>query len=566
MLDATDASSDPMGPLLFVFAAALLLTAPLALWVLARYRRAVARAMGIGGPPGGSGDTAHPVEPAAAARSEPPPRLADGLHPLEADAPGRLLVRRARRSVRGTALAVAGAGFAYAAAAGLLVVAAQGAELLPLRTLVVVLVHAWPVVPGLLVVTGAGRVAWLVAPLAYVLLLAAVAGSFLPQAVALWGIFAGPPTLALVALSARSLRAVGPLLFLITAGALGGALLSLDAALWALQSGFPGARLLARGAAIAAFAGGLLVGLLGLRALARGWVRRRLSDQLLLLAAWWLVFTFWLGLFLRSLGGAGGATALSAFAAFALVLALLLALRRREATRHSARPLLLLRVFGSRSRSERLFVEVARWWRHLGPVRLVAAPDLASATFEPDELLSFLAGRLGDRFVDAPADLERRLAGFRDVPDPDGRYRVEKLYCRDHTWRQAVARLVERSDVVLVDLRGYTAANLGVREELSCLVETVPAGRIVLLEDDSTDEPAARAALAAAWAACSRHSPNFAAAYPVTLHLGRQGVRALLAALCDAAALAHPGAAPNPAASTTTPGPTQDGHPSAGGR
>jgi hypothetical protein len=158
--------------------------------------------------------------------------------------------------------------------------------------------------------------------------------------------------------------------------------------------------------------------------------------------------------------------------------------------------LLLLRSFGFRRRSERFFDLLGARWRYAGPIQLIAASDLAARSIDPDEFLDFLSGRLRHRFIIEPGDLERRFAEVDNRPDPDGRYRVNEFFCGNDAWRPAVTRLMAESDLVAMDLRGFSAANQGCLFELQSLIDTVPVARVVLLTDKSTDAPFPRRVLA----------------------------------------------------------------------
>ena len=70
--------------------------------------------------------------------------------------------------------------------------------------------------------------------------------------------------------------------------------------------------------------------------------------------------------------------------------------------------------------------------------------------------------------------------------DPDGRYRVNELFCGNDGWRPAVTRLMAESDLVAMDLRGFSAGNQGCLFELQSLIDIVPVARVVLLTDGST--------------------------------------------------------------------------------
>jgi hypothetical protein len=87
---------------------------------------------------------------------------------------------------------------------------------------------------------------------------------------------------------------------------------------------------------------------------------------------------------------------------------------------------------------------------------MIGGPDLAVVNVEPDEFLRFVSGDLGEMFIDTPAGLQGRVETLRVRPDPDGRHRVDELFCYDDTWRLTVVALLERSHAVLMDLRGVS--------------------------------------------------------------------------------------------------------------
>ncbi|HYE97147.1 MAG TPA: hypothetical protein VD962_13150 [Rubricoccaceae bacterium] len=549
---STPTLSNPVGALLLLLVAASVLTPPLSLLILLLYRRAVASAMRQ------QGGGAVPEEPRTLPAddrggSAPPLRLSEGAQPpdLHAWPAAHTLYRRLRRAPWWAALAFGCAGLAHAATAATLYLYAGAFGDDPRRVAVVELIFAWPVVLTVVLVAVSSRRWKVTGPLLYAVLLVAVSGSYVDRALEAVLVYVGPPTLILLALSARRLRAAGPLVFVMTAAVLAGAQFALEATYWVLATGTVQVVWGARAIGLFVFLGVGALGVLAVRHIAAQYGRRRVSDQLLLVGTWWLVFTAWEG-FLFRFPPAGSALVAPALGAFVVVLVIALRPLRRASAQAHPRRLLLLRVFGSRGRSERLFREVGLHWRYVGPVRLIGAPDLATEMLEPDELLAFLGGRLRRLFLATPDDLDRRFAALSDVPDPDGRYRVEDLFCYDDTWRATVARLVHESDAVLMDLRGFRVENRGVAHELAYLLETIPAGRVVLVEDATTDAAAVRSALAEAWAGMSPTSPNYAGADALALvPLGRQGardVRRLLAHLCRAAT------SPAPPALGTRPG------------
>jgi hypothetical protein len=77
-------------------------------------------------------------------------------------------------------------------------------------------------------------------------------------------------------------------------------------------------------------------------------------------------------------------------------------------------------------------------------------------------------------------------------------YRHVRALCHRDTWLMAVGEFTRRAELVLMDLRGLQARNLGCRQEIEFLFDSVPAQRIVFLVDDRDPE-----ALDALLAACS---------------------------------------------------------------
>ena len=155
--------------------------------------------------------------------------------------------------------------------------------------------------------------------------------------------------------------------------------------------------------------------------------------------------------------------------------------------RPERRTLLLLRVFSDASRTERLFDRVAVRWRWLGPVTMIAAPDVVARTVDPGDFLEFATGRLQKRFVKSAGDLESRLQHLDAEPDPDERFRVNELCCQADTWRAAVVELMDRADAVLMDLREFSSKRAGCAFELQQLGQRLEKGRLVLAVDDTTD-------------------------------------------------------------------------------
>lgn len=229
------------------------------------------------------------------------------------------------------------------------------------------------------------------------------------------------------------------------------------------------------------------------RRLARAYRGKGFSDLAYLFGVYWLVILF--ASAIAALDRAGLAALVQIAAWLCLPLAWVGA-RGWLAPPANPPTLLVLRVFQHDAQVERLFDLVVERWRLSGNTLLIAGTDLISRTLDPDELFAFLDRRLPERFVASEAELPQRLAALDLAPDPDGRYRVNELFCFDATWQAALGGLVGKADVVLMDLRGFQPGNLGCRYELGLLARAAQSLRVVLLYDRDTALDAARAAVA----------------------------------------------------------------------
>ncbi|MBL8481774.1 MAG: hypothetical protein JNJ60_06235 [Rhodocyclaceae bacterium] len=232
------------------------------------------------------------------------------------------------------------------------------------------------------------------------------------------------------------------------------------------------------------------------------------NDQSMVIDTIWLFQALMLCQEMAMERGAVALAGLCVFVAAKLVVLLGMRPAVRAARERASARLLLLRTFRRQRSSERLFDLLGTRWRYAGPITLIAAPDLASSTLDPDEFLDFLAGRLGQRFIIDPDALPRRLQAVDASVDADGRYRVTELYCGSDSWQHAVRALMAQSDMVAMDLRGFNRNNQGCLFEVGTLLDLVPAGRIAFLIDATTDEAFLRQALASHMQQVHAHSPN----------------------------------------------------------
>ncbi len=504
----TTPAVDFFGLFIAALAATVLVTPVLSAVVLWQYRRAVASSMRATAP-GHSAAVMPPPVPARPDTNVPVPSVVvlESVGKRMEGADETEGWRRTRDRMRTTAAVYAGAAVAYGLVLAAVWVHLAGAS--PgLRGFVgLAALFTWLLVPTVLTVLAAARRTQLLAGAAYVaLVLLTTAGTGIApiETLSLMATNILPAGIGLLALSTRNLRAVGPFLAVPVLLLIGGLLYSPWPAYHLMVAG------LSLGAALAVGAlGAVLLGLLGFAHLAWSALRyadKRASDQMLQISQWWFFLTVVQSMLLVPAGLAAGAAAWLAYVAFRLVLATGMRLTRPEP--NPPLRLLLLRTFGAQQRSEALLRRLGAHWRHLGTVQMIAGTDLAAAALEPHEFFDRLRGRLARQFIGDTEELRRRLAQLDERPDPDGRYRVNELFCHDNTWREALRELVRRSDCVLLDLRGFTCEHTGVIYEITQLVELVPLDRVVVLVDDATDDTFVRTTLAEAGRNLGPNSPN----------------------------------------------------------
>ncbi len=238
------------------------------------------------------------------------------------------------------------------------------------------------------------------------------------------------------------------------------------------------------------------------KAYRRGW----LSDQSLLLDALWLLFASFYGMWLMHGRVVWLATAPIAFLVYRFVLEGIARIHHSKTSTGSG--LIFLRVFSLGRRSDTLLNTVAGYWRHIGSIQMITGPDVARSTVQPHQFLDFLSAKLTIHFINDHNSLARRLAENEHMPDPDNRYRINNFFCHEDSWQPALLALVKEGDIVLMDLRSFSASNVGCIHELRVLVREVPMDRCVLVVDDTTDEVFFEKTLATALEALPPDAPN----------------------------------------------------------
>ena len=471
------------GKLLAVYLLATLLAAGAGAWLVQRYRAALPLLMRA---PQGAAATS--VATPAIASATPPPSLLPTLAQWQR-AEWRLIL-----ALLALSLLIA---LTHGAITHWLYV--DGPWSWP-RLLLFAALLAWPALPAIALLRRWSRLrliaallAWYAAAWALAMLRSTEAQSGL--LVAGWLAFEMlPPSLALLLLTTRQTRAAAPWLWPPIALLCGAAILGLDLLAWLVEHHATALRPL--WGLVSPLWAMLLLPLVVValawwpvgrfaRWLARAYAARRISELMVVFTAAWV-----LNLGFDALSS--GPWALLPL--FWIALALAVAQRRQRNVGAADVPtLLVLRVFHQDANVGALFDDVIERWRVVGQTVLIAGTDVVGQTLDAADLFDFLDHRLAARFVRSAEDVPQRLAAFDWQPDAERRWRVNECYCHDSAWQAALAALVQRADVVLMDLRGFQAHNAGCRFELGTLATEPRLQRAIVLTDPSTDLGVAKA-------------------------------------------------------------------------
>ncbi len=363
------------------------------------------------------------------------------------------------------------------------------------------LVFAIPIVPTVALVLSTRvwvRCLWVLGALVAAIILAG------EQAGLIWDIFKLYillPAIIFLIFNMRYWRAAAPLIMVLASGAAFGWMCIFSA----------GQQLVGNSSLIWLFRfAGLALGLWGafklVKKISQYYQFKKSSEQMLFIDIWWGLFTLMESSINMVKVGPVALFTLFAFVAYWRVSRMrLVGLQTEEPP--TAR-LLLLRVFGHQYRVERLLDELTLRWRTMGTVELIAGRDLAFKKLGPSELYMFLTGVLSRAFIKDSAHLKQRLLSRDLRQDPDGCYRVSQYFCHRDTWQKTLDALVDESDAVLMDLRGFNEQRRGCQYEINKLAQRLGEKTIVLLTDSTTDVALAESILIASVPAERKHLLN----------------------------------------------------------
>jgi Putative peptidoglycan binding domain len=180
-----------------------------------------------------------------------------------------------------------------------------------------------------------------------------------------------------------------------------------------------------------------------------------------------------------------------------------------------------LRLFDNQPRT-RTFVQGA--WREFGYVYLLRS----STSVTPSEFRQARrSGHVAELFVRSQQQFVGQLDRPRDAPstkhwrafnniapltirtwDRYGSYPPQAILCHGSVWKAAVDILLERVDLVVLDLSGFMSYNRATRYELQRVVDHFPIERVVFLADTYSNRRFLREQLQEAWSHMAAGSPN----------------------------------------------------------
>lgn len=187
------------------------------------------------------------------------------------------------------------------------------------------------------------------------------------------------------------------------------------------------------------------------------------------------------------------------------------------------RPLTIvyLRLFENQSRI-RTFLEGA--WREFGYVHFLRSADSVSRS---EYRAAEASGDVGSLFVSDAESMIARLGGAPPEPLPKGRHKLtglapesirvrdkygsypaRGLLCHGAFWQRAVDLLLDRADLVVLDLSGLTDRNEGTLYELQRVIDSYPVERVVFLADPHSKGKYLAVQVQRAWSEMAAGSPN----------------------------------------------------------
>jgi len=164
----------------------------------------------------------------------------------------------------------------------------------------------------------------------------------------------------------------------------------------------------------------------------------------------------------------------------------------------------LLRVFGSPAFDD--LVSLIEPWRRVGCIEHLEGFDTVGRS---ENVLSALdAGDIDRALVKTMPEIQAQFGSALYEPDRHLLFRRHAFQCTNTIWQEAVKVMLDRADVVLMDLSSLSFERQGCAWELGQLLNRVPLSKITLLVNDNTDMACLRQILESAAQQMPENSPN----------------------------------------------------------
>ena len=226
-------------------------------------------------------------------------------------------------------------------------------------------------------------------------------------------------------------------------------------------------------------------------------------------------------------------------------------LKRRSVPLESSNiKLLVLRVFGNAKATAFTLTRLIRFWRKFGVHFTIDDPSYAKYRFRFFQWSTlfklaflFFAAAMGsvahesgshglvaglfpfiavalmmgndwywlrkDLPVDSREQVRARIKKLIAKPArPNGDFRDLRMVCYMNTWKMVIDEYIRHADVVLMDLREFSAERRGSSYEADFLFDTVPIERIIFLRDEKSDVEAIHELIYDRWKELREGSPN----------------------------------------------------------
>ncbi len=166
--------------------------------------------------------------------------------------------------------------------------------------------------------------------------------------------------------------------------------------------------------------------------------------------------------------------------------------------------LLILWVFGPQKNLLTLLGNIGQYWRLIGSVQFLQG---GAYTLNMNQVVSYISGKR-DILTATREQLDKKLHAFKYIPERNGTYPSHSLLCGDAVWKLAIDYFLQNSDMIAMNLCGFSRSNQGCIYELSLLTDRFPSRRILFLVDDTTDMDFLTSMLKQKWNTMPAASPN----------------------------------------------------------